>query len=84
MPASSSSTMPKVLVIDDEAGIRTLLVMRFRHQDMVGSLHARLDGVELYRRERPILVLDLNMPEPDGVTALKEIRSVDLNALSWF
>ena len=44
--------MPKVLVIDDEAGVRTLLVTRFRHQDMVGSLHARLDGVELYRRDR--------------------------------
>lgn len=37
-------------------------------------------GLERYRLERPdVVVLDLNMPEPDGVTALKEIRSVDLN-----
>ena len=37
-------------------------------------------GLERYRLERPdVVVLDLNMPEPDGVTALKETRSVDLN-----
>ena len=37
-------------------------------------------GLELYRQERPdVVVLDLNMPEPDGVTVLEEIPRVDLN-----
>lgn len=73
--------MPKVLVIDDEASIRTLLVMRLRHQGYdVLSAENGWTGLELYRQERPdVIVLDLNMPEPDGVTVLKEIRRVDLN-----
>ena len=38
------------------------------------------NGLELFRRERPdIIVLDLIMLEPDGVTVLKQIRSVDLD-----
>ena len=73
--------MPKVLVIDDEASIRTLLVMRLRHQGYdVLSAENGWTGLELYRQTRPdVIVLDLNMPDPDGVTVLKEIRRVDLN-----
>jgi CheY-like chemotaxis protein len=36
-------------------------------------------GLELFRRERPdVLVLDLKMPEMDGLTVLQQVRSVDL------
>ena len=73
--------MPKVLVIDDEASIRTLLVLRLRHRGYdVLSADNGWKGLELYRQERPdVIVLDLIMPEPDGVTVLKQIRSVDLD-----
>ncbi len=36
-------------------------------------------GLELFHREHPdVVVLDLKMPEMDGVTVLKQIRSIDL------
>ncbi|HSL02913.1 MAG TPA: response regulator [Nitrospiraceae bacterium] len=73
--------MPKVLVIDDEESIRTLLAMRLRHRgyDVLLADNGQ-KGLELYRQERPdIILLDLIMPEPDGVNVLKQIRSVDLD-----
>ena len=36
-------------------------------------------GFELFRRERPdVIVLDLKMPEMDGLTVLRHIRSLNL------
>jgi CheY-like chemotaxis protein len=35
-------------------------------------------GLELFRRERPdVIVLDLNMPEMDGVAVLQQVRSLN-------
>ena len=73
--------MAKILVIDDEQGIRHLLdtLLRRKGYDVVLADGGR-KGLELFRRERPdVIVLDLNMPEMDGVTVLQQIRSVDLN-----
>lgn len=73
--------MSKILVIDDEQGIRHLLdtLLRRKGYEMVLAENGR-KGLELFRRERPdVVVLDLKMPEMDGVTVLQQIRSVDLN-----
>jgi len=73
-------TLRKILVIDDEPVVRDLLD---RHLSQKGYDVLVADngwkGLELYRREHPdVIVLDLNMPELDGVTVLKQVRSVDL------
>jgi CheY-like chemotaxis protein len=72
--------MTKVLVIDDEPSDRALLDMKLRYQGYdVLFAHNGWKGLQLYRQERPdVIVLDLRMPELDGVTVLKEIRRVDL------
>lgn len=72
--------MAKVLIIDDEPNVRTLLAMRLRHQGYaVLFADNGWKGLQLYRQEQPdVIVLDLKMPELDGVTVLKQIRSVDL------
>jgi len=72
--------MAKILVIDDEPSVRALLDMRLRHQGYdVLFADSGVRGLELYRQEHPdVITLDLRMPELDGVTVLKEIRSVDL------
>ena len=72
--------MAKVLVIDDEPNIRALLDMRLRHQGYeVLFADSGWKGLQLYHQEHPdVIVLDLRMPELDGVAVLKEIRSVDL------
>ena len=72
--------MAKVLVIDDEPNIRTLLDILLRSQgyDVILADNGG-DGLLLYRQEHPdVIVLDLKMPGLDGVTVLKQIRSADL------
>jgi len=71
--------MAKVLVIDDEQGIRSLLdtLLRRKGYDVVLAESGR-KGLELFRRERPdVIVLDLKMPEMDGLTVLQQVRSLD-------
>lgn len=69
--------MAKVLVIDDEQGIRSLLdtFLSRKGYDVLLADGGR-KGLELFRRERPdVIVLDLNMPEMDGVAVLHQVRS---------
>ena len=72
--------MAKVLVIDDEPSVRALLEMLLRPQgyDVILAENG-WKGLQLYRQDHPdVILLDLNMPELDGVSVLKQIRSVDL------
>jgi CheY-like chemotaxis protein len=76
----SGEVMAKVLVIDDAPNVRALLDMLLRPQgyDVILAENG-WKGLQLYRQDRPdVILLDLNMPELDGVTVLKQIRSVDL------
>jgi len=71
--------MAKILVIDDEQGIRNLLdtLLRRKGYDVVLAESGR-QGLELFRRERPdVIVLDLKMPEMDGLTVLQQIQNLD-------
>src|SRR6476646_10136595 len=71
--------MFKILVIDDEQGIRNLLgtLLSRKGYDVVLADGGRR-GLELFRRERPdVVVLDLKMPEMDGMTVLTQIRNAD-------
>ena len=71
--------MAKVLVIDDEAHARVLLDIHLSHRGYDVLLAGDVEGLQLFHQEHPdVILLDLNMPELDGVTVLKEIRAVDL------
>lgn len=71
--------MPTILVVDDAA------FMRMRMSKILSTagyavLQAEngLDAVAQYRASRPDAVLmDITMPEMDGIAALKEIISID-------
>lgn len=73
-------TLGKVLVIDDEPVVRDLLDIVLTQKGYVVVLaDGGRTGLELFRRERPdVIVLDVNMPEMDGIAVLKQIRGVDL------
>jgi len=77
---SRRNTVAKILVIDDEPHVRAVLEMRLRQQGYdVLFADSGWKGLELYHQEHPdVIVLDLRMPELDGVTVLKAIRRVDL------
>jgi two-component system OmpR family response regulator len=71
--------MAKVLVIDDEPGIRSLLdtLLSRKGYDVVLAESGQ-KGLECFRREHPdVLVLDLKMPGMDGLTVLRQVRSLD-------
>lgn len=72
--------MDKILVIDDEPGIRGLLatVLERKGHD-VRLANSGRTGLALLRRESPdVTVLDLSMPEMDGLAVVREIRARSL------
>jgi DNA-binding NtrC family response regulator len=71
--------MTKILIIDDEQGIRDLLdtLLRRKGYDVVVAENGR-EGLKVFRREHPdVVVLDLKMPVMDGLTVLQELRTLD-------
>ena len=71
--------MAKVLVIDDEQGIRTLLdTLLSRKGYDVLLADSGQKGLEVFRRARPdVVVLDLKMPGMDGLTVLQQNRHLN-------
>jgi len=66
----------KILVIDDEPQIRKLLKLSLEANDydVTSADNARL-GIQLAASIQPeIILLDLNLPDMDGLSALKQIR----------
>jgi CheY-like chemotaxis protein len=74
--------MVKILVIDDDRMNCDLLkAVLTRHGYEVHCATSGLEGLNLFRQHNPrVTVLDLRMPEMDGLTVLKEIRAMDPHA----
>lgn len=74
--------MIKLLIVDDDQMNCDLLQNVFtRHGYHVISTTSGLEGLNLFRKHAPrVTLLDLRMPEMDGLTVLKEIRAVDPHA----
>ena len=74
----------RILIADDHTVVREGLVSLVkRKSDMVIVAEARngREAVDLWKEHRPdVALLDLRMPELDGVSAIKEIRELDDNA----
>ena len=88
MKASDDKKKPKakkerirILIADDHSVVREGLVSLVkRKSDMVVVAEASngREAVELWKEHRPdVALLDLRMPELDGVGAIKEIRELD-------
>ncbi len=74
--------MPKILIVDDAEFLR-LRISKMLAVDGYEVMEAEngLKAIEAYRTGRPDLVLmDVTMPEMDGLTALKQIRAMDSKA----
>lgn len=72
----------KILVVDDEESIRTLLQTVLAGQERTILLAAGgWKAIGVFRRERPdITILDLQLPDVSGLDVLKEIRAMDSSA----
>jgi two-component system NarL family response regulator len=71
----------RVLIADDHAVVRDGLVAmigRWPDTMVVAEAQDGVDAVEKWKRHRPdVTLLDLRMPQLDGVGAIEEIRKVD-------
>jgi len=69
----------KILVVDDEDNIRTLVQTMLKQEGRQMVLAARgKEAIAMFKKERPNLtILDIDIPDIDGITVLREIRTID-------
>ncbi len=74
--------MARILVVDDAAFMRmkcSKLLVESGHEVMEAGTGA--EAVEKYQADKPdAVLLDITMPDMDGLAALKELRKVDPDA----
>lgn len=76
----SSALRARVLVVEDNRILRDLLMkwLKTKEYDAIGAVDGR-DGVRMFETEGQfdIVLLDMSMPELDGVGAAREMRRIE-------
>ena len=74
--------MASMLVIDDEDSIRTLLhtvLKRKGHEVFLADGGQK--GINMFERTRPLItILDLHLPDVNGIEVLSRLRAIDPQA----
>ena len=73
----------KILIVDDAAFMRMMIkdILTKNGYEIVGEAENGLKAVEKYKELVPDLTLmDITMPEMDGIEAVKAIKSIDADA----
>ena len=75
--------MARLLIVDDESGIRGALEQLFEYEGHeVRTAEDGIDGIDLAGEFRPdVIFLDVKMPGLDGLDVLQRIRADDPGAL---
>lgn len=74
----------KILIVDDAAFMRMMIkdILTKNDYEVVGEAENGLKAVEKYKELSPDLVLmDITMPELDGIEAVKQIKAYDPDAV---
>ncbi|MCK4469878.1 MAG: response regulator, partial [Desulfobacterales bacterium] len=71
--------MSRLLLIDDEEGIRNILSLSLRRDGyQVLTAEEGGKGIEMFRQNLPLIVLtDIKMPGMDGIEVLKRVKEID-------
>lgn len=74
-PASSPAPMKRVLFVEDEASLRTSYMRFFAGRYDLAFAGTGGEGLAQLKTFRPdVMVLDLRLPDTDGVALLQDIR----------
>lgn len=81
---NKSKKVIRVLVADDHTVVRdglVAIIQQEKDMDVVAEIGDGRQAVELWKKHRPdVTLMDLRMPELDGVNAIYEIRAAEPNA----
>ncbi|MCQ2542537.1 MAG: response regulator [Lachnospiraceae bacterium] len=72
-----------ILIVDDAAFMRMMIkdILTKNGYNVAGEAENGVKAIEKYNELKPDLVLmDITMPEKDGIQALKDIKSIDGNS----
>lgn len=77
-PPAVSSERPIILVVDDEYGPRESIAFTLSTEFAVETAERAVEALaKLKLKSYSTIVLDIRMPEMDGIRALEEIRKID-------
>lgn len=77
LPASPA-TLPRVLVIDDDAGLCAALTVALEDEFAVEIATSGAEGLARLQEEPiPLVLLDIRMPEMPGLEVLRRIHALD-------
>ncbi|MEM6278614.1 MAG: response regulator transcription factor [Verrucomicrobiota bacterium] len=77
LPSPVPAIMPTILIVDDEEDIRELIAINLMREEKYTLLEAvnGLEALHLAKTKRPdLIILDLMLPEMDGLTVHKNLR----------
>ena len=72
-----------ILVVDDASFMRMMVkdVLTKNGFDVVGEAENGIKALEKFKELSPeLVIMDITMPEMDGIQAVKEIKKIDANA----
>lgn len=74
----------RILIVDDAAFMRMMIkdILGKNGFEVVGEAQDGAQAIEKYKELEPDLItMDITMPEMDGITALKEIKKINPEAI---
>lgn len=75
--------MANILIVDDASFMRMMIkdILSKDGFTIVGEAENGLKGVEKYKELQPdLVIMDITMPEMDGIQAVKEIKKINPDA----
>ncbi|MBN1383682.1 MAG: response regulator [Elusimicrobia bacterium] len=72
------STLPKILLVDDEKGVRESMKELLEEDYCVINADSGEAAVEVMKKTRPdLIILDVKLPGVDGIKTLQIIKNID-------